>query len=61
MGAYTASLGIEHVRHDVAEFIARRDGCPARWEDVAISNGASAAIKITLQLFSNNPNGKISG
>ncbi|KOB75377.1 Alanine aminotransferase [Operophtera brumata] len=61
VGAYTVSHGIELIRRRVAEFIERRDGHPARWEDVCLSGGASTAIKNCLQLLCNDIGGKTSG
>lgn len=61
IGSYTVSHGIEHIRRHVAEFIERRDGHPARWEDICLSAGASSAIKNCLQLLCNDIGGKNSG
>ncbi|CAH0761449.1 unnamed protein product [Diatraea saccharalis] len=60
-GAYTMSHGIEYIRRQVAEYIERRDGHKANWQDVCLSGGASNAIKNVLQLFCNKVNGKTSG
>ncbi|CAH2039111.1 unnamed protein product, partial [Iphiclides podalirius] len=61
VGSYTMSHGIELVRRHVAEYIARRDGHPAHWQDVCLSAGASTAIKNVLQLLCNHVDGKPSG
>ncbi|XP_037869965.1 alanine aminotransferase 1 [Bombyx mori] len=61
VGSYTASHGIELVRRRVADYIQRRDGHPAHWEDIFLSSGASTAIKNCLQLFCNDLGGKTSG
>lgn len=61
MGSYSASQGIEHIRRHVAEYIAKRDGHPARWQDICLSAGASTAIKNCLQLFCKEIDGKKSG
>ncbi|CAH0730105.1 unnamed protein product, partial [Brenthis ino] len=61
VGSYTASHGIELIRRHVAEYIERRDGHPARWQDICLSSGASTAIKNCLQLFCNDLGGKKSG
>lgn len=45
-GAYSASPGIELVRRDVARFLQRRDGVPARPQDIFLSTGASDAIVV---------------
>ncbi|XP_025904626.1 alanine aminotransferase 1-like [Nothoprocta perdicaria] len=50
-GAYSASPGIELVRRDVARFLERRDGVPARHDDVFLSTGASDAIVGILKLL----------
>ncbi|XP_062424447.1 alanine aminotransferase 1 [Rhea pennata] len=50
-GAYSASPGLELVRRDVARFLERRDGVPARPEDVFLSTGASDAIVTILKLL----------
>lgn len=61
VGSYTASHGIELIRRHVAEYIERRDGHPADWQDIVLSAGASNAIKNVLQLFCNQIDGKNSG
>ncbi|KAM8811107.1 alanine aminotransferase 1 [Eudromia elegans] len=50
-GAYSASPGLELVRRDVARFLERRDGVPARHDDVFLSTGASDAIVGILKLL----------
>ncbi|XP_074880215.1 alanine aminotransferase 1-like isoform X2 [Buteo buteo] len=50
-GAYSASPGIELVRRDVARFLQRRDGVPAKPQDVFLSTGASDAIVSILKLL----------
>jgi len=40
-GAYTQSPGLSFVRQAVADFIARRDGIPARKESILLTDGAS--------------------
>ncbi|XP_028162089.1 alanine aminotransferase 1 isoform X3 [Ostrinia furnacalis] len=61
VGSYTMSHGIELIRRHVAEYIERRDGHPANWQDICLSAGASNAIKNVLQLFCNTIDGKPSG
>ncbi|KOB72825.1 Alanine aminotransferase [Operophtera brumata] len=61
VGSYSASHGIELIRRRVAEYIERRDGHPAHWEDICLSGGASNAIKNCLQLLCNDIDGKTSG
>ncbi|KAL0822136.1 hypothetical protein ABMA28_004269 [Loxostege sticticalis] len=60
-GAYTQSHGIELIRRRVAEYIERRDGHKANWQDIVLSGGASNAIKNVLQLFCKDVDGKPSG
>ncbi|NWI23123.1 ALAT2 aminotransferase, partial [Sula dactylatra] len=50
-GAYSASPGIELVRQDVARFLQRRDGVPAKPQDIFLSTGASDAIVSILKLL----------
>ncbi|NXH17896.1 ALAT2 aminotransferase, partial [Bucco capensis] len=50
-GAYSASPGLELVREDVARFIQRRDGIPARSQDIFLATGASDAIVSILKLL----------
>ncbi|KAJ0178033.1 hypothetical protein K1T71_005856 [Dendrolimus kikuchii] len=61
IGAYTQSYGIELIRKHVAEYIERRDGFKANWEDICITAGASSAVKYCLQMFCNRIGGKASG
>ncbi|NXM74596.1 ALAT2 aminotransferase, partial [Serilophus lunatus] len=51
VGSYSASPGIELVREDVARYIQRRDGVPARAQDIFLSTGASDAIMSMLKLL----------
>lgn len=39
VGSYTDSPGIEVIRQHVAQYIERRDGLPADWQNVIISAG----------------------
>ncbi|XP_048142341.1 alanine aminotransferase 1 isoform X1 [Corvus hawaiiensis] len=50
-GSYSASPGIDLVREDVARYIQRRDGVPARAQDIFLSTGASDAIMNILKLL----------
>ena len=49
VGAYSGSQGVEVVRAEVAEFISKRDGCPANKDDVFLTNGASDGVKALMQ------------
>lgn len=51
MGSYTDSPGIEVIRRHVAEYIERRDGIPADWQNIVIGGGASDAIKNVLKIL----------
>ncbi|XP_047050110.1 alanine aminotransferase 2-like [Lolium rigidum] len=50
-GPYTPSQGIKNLRESVADGIAGRDGYPSRPEDIFLTDGASAAINLTLQML----------
>uniref|UniRef100_A0A8C6XMY3 Alanine aminotransferase 1 n=1 Tax=Naja naja TaxID=35670 RepID=A0A8C6XMY3_NAJNA len=52
IGAYSASPGIELIRHDVAAFIQCRDGgIPCDPENIYLSTGASNAVVTILKLL----------
>lgn len=51
IGSYSDSAGIEIIRKHAAEYIARRDGVPARYEDVYLCAGASQSIKAVMNLL----------
>lgn len=47
LGAYSASQGIELIRHDVARYIERRDGgIPCNPDNIYLSAGASDGIMV---------------
>ncbi len=48
MGAYTQSPGMPFIREAVAEFIRRRDGIPARRENVILTDGASKGAQMVI-------------
>ncbi len=50
MGSYTQSVGMSTVRKDIAAFITARDGHPSNPDDIILSNGASGAIAVMLNL-----------
>ncbi|GIQ84547.1 hypothetical protein KIPB_006061 [Kipferlia bialata] len=52
VGAYTHSQGYAHVRQEVADFLERRDGHSACISDIYLTDGASAGVKMVLQLLS---------
>eukprot|EP00898_Chlorokybus_atmophyticus_P006856 jgi/Chlat1/7171/Chrsp57S06748 len=49
-GAYSESKGLEVCRRDIAAGIERRDGYPANYEDIYITDGASAGVHLIMQL-----------
>lgn len=61
VGAYSESPGIEIIRKHVAQFIEKRDGHPADYHNIILSNGASDGIKSFLKLFNEEINGLPSG
>lgn len=50
-GSYTDSQGIRSFREAVANGIAARDGFPSRPEEIFLTDGASSAINLTMQLL----------
>lgn len=61
VGSYSDSTGIEVIRQHAAEYIERRDGIPADWNNVFLSAGASQVIKGVLNLFNKQIDGKKAG
>ncbi|XP_035274357.1 alanine aminotransferase 2 [Anguilla anguilla] len=52
IGSYSASQGVECIRKDVAEYVARRDqGVPTSWYNVFLTTGASDGIMSILKLL----------
>ena len=47
-GSYSDSAGVDVIRQDIADFIARRDGHPSNKDHVFTSTGASDGIKVRL-------------
>ena len=57
-GAYTQSPGLPFVRQAVADFIAERDGIPARKESIILTDGASkGAQAVIMALLRNSTDG----
>lgn len=50
-GAYSHSKGIKSLRIEIAEGIAERDGYPAEADDIFLTDGASAAVHLIMQLI----------
>ena len=48
-GAYSNSQGVDIVREEVADFIARRDGHPSTPDSVFLTDGASPAVQMILK------------
>ncbi|GIY94848.1 alanine aminotransferase 2 [Caerostris extrusa] len=61
IGACSDCAGMKLVRQQVARFIQQRDGIPATYGDIFLSNGATDALRIVLYLFSNSTDGKPTG
>ncbi|KAK0168079.1 hypothetical protein PV327_001917 [Microctonus hyperodae] len=61
VGSYSESPGIEIIRRHVAQYITRRDGHPADYTKIILSNGASDGIKSFLKLFNERINDVDSG
>ena len=59
LGAYSSGEGHEFVRNNVAQFITRRDGYASDPFNVLLTNGASHAMKRTVDLFTNGRNSGI--
>ena len=55
-GAYSQSAGVPFIRQAVADFIARRDGIPARRESIILTDGASKGVQASLLALLRNPN-----
>lgn len=54
VGAYTPSAGIKCIRKHCADYITRRDGIPADYENIVISAGTTEGIRNVLKLFVND-------
>lgn len=50
-GAYSDSAGVEIIRRHCAEYITRRDGVEANWQDITLTTGASEGIRAVLALI----------
>ena len=48
VGAYTDSRGSAGIRQEVADFIARRDGCPSSPDNIFLTDGASVSVRYVL-------------
>jgi len=53
-GAYTSSQGIRGVRQEVANFLQARDGHAAQVDNIFLTDGASAGVKMLLNLIIRN-------
>lgn len=50
-GSYSASQGVDCVRRDIADYIARRDqSVPSDWNDIYLTTGASDGIMVQTAL-----------
>ncbi|VDO93239.1 unnamed protein product [Soboliphyme baturini] len=62
VGSYSNSVGVEIIRHDVAEYIRKRDGgIPSITDNIILSGGASEAIRSSMKLFNSKVDGKPPG
>jgi len=50
-GAYTNSQGVKAIRSEVVSFLKARDGVGAKEEDLFLTDGASAGVKMILNLI----------
>jgi len=55
VGAYSQSQGAPGIRQSVAEYIERRDGHPASFENIYLSNGASSGVNTLLHTICASP------
>lgn len=53
-GCYSESTGLAVVRKDISEFIEKRDGYFCDPTNLIVTNGASSAVKLILELFISN-------
>ncbi|KAF0911333.1 hypothetical protein E2562_008222 [Oryza meyeriana var. granulata] len=58
-GSYTSSQGVRSLRQVVADGIAARDGFPSRAEDIFLTDGASSAINMMMQILIRSPEDSI--
>ncbi|KAF1953060.1 alanine aminotransferase 2 [Byssothecium circinans] len=56
VGAYSQSQGAPGIRESVAKYIERRDGYPANFHDIYLSNGASSGVNTLLNVICASPN-----
>ncbi|KAJ1622208.1 alanine aminotransferase 2 [Pavlovales sp. CCMP2436] len=59
LGAYSESAGALYVREAAARFITERDGHPTSCSEIFLTDGASEAVKIALQLAIRDENDAI--
>jgi alanine transaminase len=55
VGAYSQSAGVPGIRQSVANFIERRDGFPAKKDDIYLSGGASSGVNTLLNVICERP------
>lgn len=58
IGAYTYSEGIDLVRNHIAQFITKRDGYPAKTDDVILTSGTREAFRSILNILNYPTNGR---
>lgn len=57
VGSYSDSAGVQIIRKDVADYISKRDGQPASFENIYLSAGASDGIKTIMKLLMTGKSG----
>uniref|UniRef100_A0A7S2XZX4 Aminotransferase class I/classII large domain-containing protein n=1 Tax=Fibrocapsa japonica TaxID=94617 RepID=A0A7S2XZX4_9STRA len=55
VGAYSDSKGLDIVRNEIADFIARRDGYSTNPENIFLTNGASEGVRLCLRTIIRGP------
>lgn len=55
VGAYSQSAGAPAIRQSVAQFIERRDGYDADWQNIYLSAGASSGVNTLLHIICAQP------
>jgi len=55
VGCYVTSKGVSIVRHSITDFIKERDGVESIEENIMVTNGASDAITLTLNILNHGP------
>ncbi|KAF8912651.1 pyridoxal phosphate-dependent transferase [Mucidula mucida] len=59
IGAYSHSMGVPFIRHNVAKFIQERDGYPSNPDHIFLTGGASAGVSLLLNMLISAPHSGI--